>query len=221
MTKLIGLSPRLVTVENVEKQFVNTRYLNPLINRGFNTLMLTLENPDIESILKLCDGFIITGGTDVDPITYHEVNNGLSTGIDKRLDDIDKQIIEHSVKYKKPLLGICRGHQSINVFLGGSLHQDLGDLNQNHQRIKENHNVLITKNTFIDLPSLIQVNSYHHQAIKDLALSLEIIGRNEDAIIEMVAHKTLPLFAVQWHPEINSDSDISTIIFDKFRALFK
>lgn len=219
MNKIIGISPRLLTEDNVEKQFVNTRYLEPLNKRGLNTLMLTLSNPNLEVILNLCDGFIITGGTDADPMVYGEENLGLSKGIDFRLDEADKLIINHAVKHKKPLLGICRGLQSLNIFLGGSLYQDLGDLNETHNSVKKDHFVEVNKNDFINLEGTINVNSYHHQAIKKLSNDLEVIGRHQDNTIEMVKHKTLPIFAVQWHPEINSESSISKIIFDKFNEL--
>jgi putative glutamine amidotransferase len=221
MPKLVGLSPRLLTEDGVEKQFVNTRYLEPLNKRGLNTLMLTLENPNLEKILMLCDAFLITGGTDVDPKCYNETNEGLSKNVDSRLDEVDKLIVEHAVRYKKPLLGICRGHQSINVFLGGTLHQDLGDLNKDHKSIRNNHYVNVTKNSFINLEGTINVNSYHHQAIKDLAKDLTILGIHNDFTIELVVHKTLPIFAVQWHPEVNSDSLVSKVIFDKFAELIK
>ena len=59
MKKIIGITPRLVTVENVEKEFVNRRYVNPLVDRGFQVLMITLDNEDVEDLLKLCDAFLI------------------------------------------------------------------------------------------------------------------------------------------------------------------
>lgn len=219
MKKLIGVTSRLLTEDNVEKQFVNTRYLTPLIERGFNTIMLTLNNSNPEDVLHICDAFLISGGTDIDPKHYNEENNGLSKGIDSRLDELDKLVVIHAFKYKKPLLGICRGHQSINVFLGGSLFQDLVNLNNNHKSIKEDHLVNITNNNFINLKDTINVNSYHHQAIKDLASGLEVIGTHNDKTIEIIHHKTLPIFAVQWHPEIDSDSFVSKKIFDKFAEL--
>lgn len=219
MTKLIGLSPRLLTEKNVEKQFVNTIYLNPLTKRGFNTILLTLENPNLEDVLMLCDAFLITGGRDIDPVYYNEENKGLAIDTDSRLGVVDRQIVLHAKKYKKPLLGICRGHQAINVFLGGTLHQDLGDLNKTHKSVKENHFINIKENSFINLDSIINVNSYHHQAIKTLASELKVIGIHEDSTIELVAHKHLPIFSVQWHPEINGDSKVSQIIFDKFAEL--
>lgn len=219
MKKLVGLSSRLLTEDSVEKQFVNTRYLTPLIKRDLNTIMLTLENPYPEEILKLCDAFLITGGTDIDPTHYNEQNNGLSKGIDLRLDKLDELIVKHAYKYKKPLLGICRGHQSINVFLGGSLFQDLDNLNPEHKSIKENHPVNVVKNPYINLENTLKVNSYHHQAIKTLADGLLSIGSHNDSTIEIVFHESLPIFAVQWHPEINSESEVSKVIFDKFAEL--
>lgn len=219
MKKLVGLSPRLLTEDTVEKQFVNSRYLTPLINRGLNTVMLTLENPYPEDVLKLCDGFLITGGTDIDPTHYNENNDGLSKGIDIRLDKLDELIVKHAYKYKKPLLGICRGHQSINVFLGGSLFQDLGLLNGTHKSVKENHFIKMNKNSFINLENTINVNSYHHQAIKTLGEGLVSLGSHDDQTIEIVFHETLPIFSVQWHPEINSNSEVSKVIFDKFAQL--
>lgn len=221
MTKLIGLSPRLLTEDNVEKQFVNTRYLNPLHKRGLNTLLLTLNNPNLEEVLEHCDAFLITGGTDSDPKHYGEENKGLSKGVDHRLDETDKMIIEHAVKHKKPVLGICRGMQSLNIFLGGSLYQDLDNLNDTHNSVKEDHFITINKNSFINLEGELNINSYHHQAIKKLAKDFEVIGKHNDGTIEMVIHKTLPIFAVQWHPEINSESDVSKVIFDKFSELIK
>lgn len=216
MNKLVCFSPRLLTEEGVEKQFVNTRYINRITERGLNTIQLTLSNPNIEDILNLCDAFIITGGTDLDPKTYGEENQGLSLHIDQRLDEIDRQMIEHAVNHQKPLLGICRGHQSLNVFLGGTLHQDLDVLNQSHNRIKENHIIHMTSNPSFALESQISVNSYHHQAINKLAPSLKAIGTHEDGTIEMVIHENLPIFAVQWHPEITPDSPISKLVFDHF-----
>lgn len=220
-TKLICLSPRLLTEDNIEKQFVNTRYTTPLINRGFNTLMLTLNNPNIDDLLNVCDGFLVTGGTDIDPSYYNEENDGLSLNVDKRLDEVDKAMINHAVENKKPLLGICRGHQALNVFLGGSLHQDLDSLNEVHKRIQEDHFVNTTSHKMFNWDKIINVNSYHHQAIKDLADNLEVVATHNDGTIEMVVHKSLPIFAVQWHPEIYSNSEPSVIIFDAFAKLFK
>jgi len=221
MSKLICVTPRLLTENHVEKQFINTRYLKHLTNAGYNTIQINLDNPNPDDILHMCDAFLMTGGTDVDPIHFGEANEGLSKGIDQRLDKLDQQITQYAVKSKKPLLGICRGVQTINVFLGGSLHQDLGSLNESHQKIASGHVVHIKPHPLFNLPSTIEVNSYHHQAIKDVAPGLEVIGQHEDGTVEMVIHQTLPIFAVQWHPEIDGESPYSKMIFEAFFKLIE
>jgi len=219
MAKLIGITPRILIEDGVEKQFVNTRYINHLNKRGFNTIQINLNNPKIDEILILCDAFLITGGTDMDPKFYNEVNEGLSKGIDLRLDLLDEQIVEHAVKKEKPLLGICRGFQSINVFMGGSLHQDLGDLNPTHNNISKDHIVHLTKHPLFNWDSPIKVNSYHHQAVNKVADKFDVIGRHEDGTVEMIVHQTLPIIGIQWHPEIDNDPASSNIIFDAFSKL--
>src|SRR5690554_142054 len=125
--KLIGITPRILVEDGVEKQFVNTRYVKQLTDRGLNVIMILTNNPYPEEILNMCDGFLITGGNDIDPSYFGETNEGLSKKVIPSLDELDKLIVEHAAKTGKPLLGICRGHQAINVFLGGSLHQHIGD----------------------------------------------------------------------------------------------
>lgn len=212
---LIGFTPRITYDGSVRKQFINERYLTYFQNHGVNTIMLTLNNPSDDNILDLCDGFIVTGGEDLDPSFYKEENNG-SRGCDIPMDLGDKKLIEYAVKHKKPLLGICRGIQSLNVFLGGNLLQDIG---KTHQGKK--HEVLVKNNPF-GWEKIITVNSYHHQAIKELAKSLEAIASSSsDSIIEAVVHKELPIFGVQWHPEMALDDGNTQKLFDYFISLLK
>lgn len=219
MFPLIGMTPRILVQRDIEKQFANTRYIDRLTSRQLNTMMLTIGNPDEERLMDLCDGFLITGGTDLDPMYYGEENLGLSREVIKRLDEIDKRVIDYAVKHQKPMLGICRGIQSINVFLGGTLHQDLGDKNPSHNNLSSGHILNIHPHPLFPWPNQISVNSYHHQAIKELAPGLKVIATHPDGTIEMVIHEKLPIFAVQWHPEITPDSPISKIIFDRFAEM--
>lgn len=218
MSKLIGITPRIIYEHDIQKQFVNTRYVKRLTERGMNTLMLTLDNPNQEEIFALCDAFLVTGGWDLNPKTYGETNDlGLSKDVHDELDTIDRDVIQYAMKHKKPLLGICRGHQSLNVFLGGTLHQDM----KGHGSVKENHLLRTKKDSRFEVDSMIAVNSYHHQAIKDLAQSLDVLATHEDGTIEMVYHKELPIFSVQWHPEITPSDPISQKVFDTFISLIK
>ncbi len=222
MRKLVCLTSRTMLDElGQEKQFVNTRYVKPLTERGLNTMMLTLDNPSPEEMFNLCDAFVVTGGVDLDPITYKDVNIGLSKDIHPSLDLIDSLVIKYAKTSKKPLLGICRGLQSINVFLGGTLYQDLTQLGLKHLNIAGNHKVNTVDNEVLKFESEIAVNSYHHQGIKKLATGLKVIGKQSDGIIEAVVHESLPIIAVQWHPEMRPNSPESKVIFDTFATMVK
>ena len=222
MRKLVCLTSRTMLDElSQEKQFVNTRYVKPLTERGMNTMMLTLDNPSPEEMFNLCDAFVITGGVDLDPMTYKDVNTGLSKDIHPSLDLLDSLVIKYAKTTKKPLLGVCRGLQSINVFLGGTLYQDLAQLGLKHSNIPGNHKINTVENDVIKFESEIAVNSYHHQGIKKLATGLKVIGKQTDGIIEAVVHESLPIIAVQWHPEMRPSSPESKIIFDTFATMVK
>lgn len=214
--KLIGITPRILVEDGVEKQFVNTRYVKQLTDRGLNVIMILTNNPYPEEILNMCDGFLITGGNDIEPSYFGETNEGLSKKVIPSLDELDKLIVEHAAKTGKPLLGICRGHQAINVFLGGSLHQHIGD---EHEKVKVDHFATMLKNKLLNFKEKININSYHHQAVNVLAPGLEVIGTHDDGTIEAFIHQTLPIIGVQWHPEILANSDETKMIFDTFKNL--
>ena len=211
--KLIGVTPRLLTEDGVEKQFVNRDYVRNLLNYNCNVIMLTLNNPALEEVLELCDGFLVTGGSDIDPKYFGEDNLGLSKNVKPDLDDVDKMVVEYAAKTKKPLLGICRGHQAINVFLGGSLFQDIGN---DHRGIPNDHKVKAIKNDVLAFNENIITNSYHHQAVRDVAPNMKAIAFHEDGTIEAIVHNTLPIIGIQWHPEKLTGTHESTVIFDKF-----
>ena len=216
--KIIGISPRLLTHEKVEREFVNKRYVRQFTSRGINVLMVNSDNPNSEEILKLCDGFVITGGYDIDPKFYGEENNGKSINCSLSLDNVDRDIVIHAATTGKPLLGICRGHQSINVFLGGSLFQDIGNT---HDDVKTGHVIYTEKNRLLPFKERIEVNSYHHQAINRVAPNFDIIARAEDGTIEAMIHKHLPIICIQWHPEIDPSNEANSLIFDVFTSLLK
>ena len=109
----------------------------------------------IQEVLDLCDGFLVTGGIDVHPKWFNEEMNGTGE-TNEELDAIDKAVIDYAVKNKKPMMGICRGHQVINVFMGGSLIQDIGS----HHR-STRHKVYMNENDFCIRTLLIQVNYLH------------------------------------------------------------
>lgn len=210
---IIGVTPRIIVEDGVTKYFVNTSYIEAMKSIGFNTLMITGQYTNIEAALELCDGFLVTGGIDVHPRWFNEEMNGTGD-TNEELDAIDKQVIDYAVKHKKPMLGICRGHQVINVFMGGNLIQDIG---QHHRNTR--HTVNMIENELIEFDPVIETNSYHHQVCKDLAPGLIEIGKSYDGYNEAYVSKEYPIIAVQWHPEKTLDERPSQIIFNYFKDL--
>ncbi|MDD4000556.1 MAG: type 1 glutamine amidotransferase [Bacilli bacterium] len=209
--KIIGIPTRDVTIEGT-KGVVQKSYLNQLEKYQLQPLILSLKNISSNE-LDLCSGFLIPGGGDIDPSYFNEGNKGLSKDINPQIDEIDRYIVEYATKAKKPLLGICRGIQAINIFLGGSIYQDIGN---NHRHIIQGHKVKTKANRLLHFKENIEVNSFHHQAIKELPQDFLIVASHYDGTIEAIIHRTLPIIGIQWHPELLPETEETRIIFDTF-----
>ena len=141
----------------------------------------------------------------MDPSYYHEENKG-SRDINKPLDELQLSFFRKFYEADKPILGICRGFQLINVALGGSLQQDIHtgiDHNYFGQNRDAVHKATAKEGSFLyDLyGENLSINSSHHQAIGRLAEGLEVLARADDGIIEAVCSKEKKIYAVQFHPE--------------------
>ncbi len=147
-----------------------------------------------------CDGLLLCGGGDIEPSFYNE-ENSRSVRIDTDRDKREFDLLEKFIKEKKTILGICRGLQVINVFFGGTLFQDIPNHSSDDNMVTI-HNVSVKKNSFLYsfYGEDIIVNSYHHQAIKVLGQNLSVIAQSEN-IVEGIVHETLPIMALQFHPE--------------------
>lgn len=193
--KKIGITVRYEINEGIS--FVRNEYLD-YVSDYFTPVILPMESND--ELIKECDCFLVTGGDDINPSYYNEEKESHSSYVDARVDELDKKVIEYALKSKKPLLGICRGIQSLNVFMGGTLIQHISD--ESHKKNLKDELSLNGEGRYFKkiFPSNIDINSYHHQAIKDLAQDLINVGESR-GVIEAVEHKELPILAVQWHPE--------------------
>lgn len=169
------------------------------------------NNHEFEKIAEIFDGFLFTGGADVDPACYRETPSPLSGAPDKTRDAEEAEVFWYALKHDKPVFGICRGIQYINVLLGGSLYQDLetetGTTVEHHMRPpydRKVHEISIEKDTPLKKiwgMDSAEVNSYHHQGIKRLAPDLIPMATAPDGLIEAVFMKDARVMAVQWHPE--------------------
>ena len=189
-------------------------------------LPIEMSDKDAERIVETFDGFLFTGGQDVSPSLYGmEDVTGTIVSCPKR-DEVETLLLKKALEADKPILGICRGLQFINVLLGGTLWQDLPSQRPSaivHRQAKPygvpTHQVSING----ELQSLLgkdilQVNTLHHQAVKDLGDGLIPMAVAPDGLIEAVQMPEKRfVWAVQWHPEylFKTDRD-SLAIFSCF-----
>lgn len=195
-------------------------YLEGLEEAGAIPIILPLaaDGADIAQLADLCDGFLFTGGQDVAPQLYGEAMKPTCGELCPARDTMEQELLNRALEQDKPILGICRGLQILNVTLGGTLYQDLPT--EHPSEIEHSmkppydqaaHTVRILPDT--PLAALLQkqelgVNSCHHQAIRSLAPSLVEMARSTDDLIEAMylPGKTF-VWGVQWHPELSFRTD--------------
>lgn len=226
---IIGVMP-LVDDER-ESLWMLPGYLNGIRQAGGLPIMLplTTSHNEIVQLAKMCDGFLFTGGQDVSPELYEEQElDGLVIKNPTR-DQMETALLKLALEHNMPVLGICRGIQFINVALGGTLYQDIPTQhpsNINHRQSKPyhlpSHKVNLIKGSPLSAmlggAEELMVNSYHHQAVKDVAPGLQVMATAEDGLIEAVCKLDVHfLWAVQWHPEFSYTVDeASSKIFTAF-----
>ncbi len=181
----------------------------------------------LKEYINICDGFLIPGGNDVDPSLYGEFKDDRCGETDIEFDKYQIQLIKMIMNTGKPILGICRGLQIINVALGGSLYQDIPSMisdeivhNQTNARYEPTHIIEIDDSSFLYnlFGRKLEVNSKHHQSIKEVGDGLEVIAISPDGVIEAIVGSAYPIYAVQWHPEnfIRAEDNYMKDIFSFF-----
>ena len=191
-------------------------------------LPLTVSENVLKQTADKFDGFLFTGGHDVNPALYkQEKSERCGASCDER-DRMEEYIFREAVlNQNKPALGICRGIQFFNVLLGGSLYQDIPtELPSAITHVKgppydvPAHTVrILPKNPLYELigKEQIEVNSYHHQGINRIAEGLEIMALADDGLAEAVYMPDRNyVWAVQWHPELSPKDEFSKKIFASF-----
>lgn len=173
---------------------------------------VTTDKNALDNYIELVDGIIITGGYDINPLRYKQEPHNKLEEISNIRDDFEFYILEQAEKNKKPVFGICRGFQIMNVGFGGSLYQDL-DLKDGvyvkHRQQSfcgdSTHKVYINEGTQLQkiLGKEALVNSFHHQAIDTVANGFKVSAISKDGVIEAIEREGLEnlMIGVQWHPE--------------------
>lgn len=226
MKPKILVTTRKQKIEGKNRFYIHEDYITALED-SIPLMSFTMEEAEIEQIITEFDGLLVTGGDDIDPSYYNQENRS-SKNIDTTIDETDLLLIQAFIKANKPILGICRGLQMLNVALGGSLIQDIPseiETTIEHAPTDKintfvtslNHPIKVIPNTMLYklLQGNTEVNSYHHQAIDELAPSLTVSAIAPDGIVEAVEYSSNVL-AVQWHPERMIEDSKQKAIFTWF-----
>lgn len=212
MNGLVGVMP--LWDDDKKSIWMLPGYLDGLKAAGLDSLIfpMTDDKEELARLASLCDGFLLTGGHDVDPQLYGEEPLNSTVVPNATRDHMDRAVLELALAADKPVLGICRGLQLMNVALGGTLYQDLPTQHRSKtdhymnppygQRCHDVHILPGTPPSHLLQKETIPVNSIHHQAIKDLAPDLEEMGLADDGLVEAVYKPDSRfVWGVQWHPE--------------------
>ncbi|MCI9595289.1 MAG: gamma-glutamyl-gamma-aminobutyrate hydrolase family protein [Lachnospiraceae bacterium] len=208
-------------------------YTRAVENAGGIPVIFPLEasKEDLTELANLCQGFIFTGGPDPHPFLWGEDIHKCCGPISVKRDQMELALLSIAMEQKKPILGICRGAQLINVGLGGDIYQDIDSQYHTvfpiaHQQplpsTYTSHHIDVREGSLLaeisGTSGQIQVNSHHHQSIRKLAPGMIAGGVAPDGLIEEIEMKDYPFFiGVQWHPEYLYETDsTSKNLFKRF-----
>ncbi|MDR0199512.1 MAG: gamma-glutamyl-gamma-aminobutyrate hydrolase family protein [Streptococcaceae bacterium] len=214
---LIGIAGSALTRVYADPFYFNrvsyTRqgFVNALHELGHEVIILPIDKPEnAEKYISLVDKILLTGGQDVDPRFYHEEPHYQLDNVYPARDAFEIALIHEAIKKNKAVFGVCRGLQIMNVALGGSLYQSIKQTDSTVKHMQTptpqyvaSHSVKISPDSLLSfLPETYYVNSFHHQAVKELSPELTAIAKAADGLVEAVQNKEKRLLAVQWHPEL-------------------
>ena len=200
MRPLILLTAGFETVRGMDQRQLFQNYADAVYQAGGQPLLALGADRELAD---RADGLFLTGGVDIEPERYHMERRSWCGPADHRRDQEELQLFSLFADRRKQVLGVCRGLQLINTALGGTLWQD-----QKEECCEEGHGDGAIHQVSLEEGSLIHrlfgdrvmVNSYHHQSVRTLGQGLRTSARS-GKIIEGIEHETLPVWAVQWHPE--------------------
>ena len=220
---LIGVTTSITVGKHPERAYVNSAYLAAIQTAGGLPLPIPpqLDARARDEILAILDGYLLTGGGDLDPATFNEPPHPTLFEVAPARDHLEIALVHHAMESRKPLLAVCRGIQVLNVALGGSLFQDVaGDPGtdiqhqQGKPREEPTHPVKVVAGSRLAQvlgTTDLRVNSMHHQAVKAVGRGLVPVAFAPDTIIEGVELEDPDRFilGVQWHPEELTERDPS------------
>ena len=208
---------------------INNNYPKAIAAAGGVPIILPLIS-DIDILinqLSICDGLLLPGGVDVNPLSYKELPRPLLGSCNELVDWYHINLAQKALELNKPILGICRGCQVINVAFGGTLYQDVSYatdspiMHKQESHLSEKcHSIYIEENSIVSevFGNSYIVNSGHHQAVKEVAPNFRNTAVSPDGIIEAIEMINKPfVIGIQWHPEMMAQhDDITMNLFKNF-----
>ena len=193
------------------RHYMISKYIASLRRAGAKVVRIPLKNlENRKEQLLACDGLLLPGGADIQPHLYGQAPTEKCGKVEPPRDEGEWAMLDAFLPTGKPILCICRGVQLMNVYCGGTLHQDIVEITRcKHSdfpnRARSVHNVILNPGTklkeILDAGSC-AVNSMHHQAADRIGEGLTVSAVSEDGIVEGLEKQNHPFFlGVQWHPE--------------------
>ena len=221
---IIGITANILITEGgalpgTEKAAVSNDYIKAIENAGGVPIVLPVvtDKELIRCQAELIDGLLLSGGYDADPLLFGEEPAEKLGYVYPERDYHEIELIKAAYNANRPILGICRGIQVINIAFGGTLYQDLAEIQggikhmQNAPKDVATHTVRVIANTILHtlFGDNIVTNSFHHQAVKDLGSDLIISAKTKDGVVEGIEMTGKHfVVAVQWHPEMMASSHL-------------
>ncbi len=225
---VIGITAR---VEENQNYTLDPVYSNAILKAGGLPLIVPIvDKEDIPLLCERLDGLIVIGGGDINPTLYGEEPHLKLGAVYPGSDEYEKELILKFLELDKPFIGMCRGLQMFNIALGGTNYQDLeaqfeGELHQHKQnamRTHRTHSVTLEDDSMLyDImqEKKFNVNSFHHQGIKDVSDQLTVAAHAADGLVEALESRNHQFaLGIQWHPEefaLQGD-EASMNIFNRF-----
>lgn len=218
MRKLIGITTSMEEGDHPRHYVLPRLYADAVKNVGAMPMIFPIITEDIALISEMVDrvdGIILSGGVDVDPQLFGEEPDPNLGRIDPQRDVFELQLAQIALKKDKPILGICRGCQVLNIAAQGTVVQDIAAYygpekvykhSQSAPRWHLSHAVELLKGSKLAEIfgcTTLQVNSFHHQAVKDPAPGFLVTAKAKDGVIEAIESvENKYVIGVQWHPEL-------------------
>jgi len=228
MKPVIGIT---TDVRQDGENILKNTYVQAVIRAGGLPMIVPVGlEEDVEQLIEMFDGLLLSGGNDINPMLFNEEPHEYLGVVSPSRDSSELELARRMLKTGKPILGICRGIQVLNVAVGGTLYQDLYKQNDSPilQHIQKAPNTHCSHYVQLDKGSLlesiagserIQVNSYHHQSLKEVPSDFKVTAVASDGIVEAIESTDEQfVLGVQWHPEALSAAGdaVSLRIFERF-----